>query len=116
MKESEKQMIPLQKNNDNSDNSVVFKSNESIELTQRRLTQINKQIKDYLREEQHKEFHSRLQAPPKKQASRIRRETIKDVSKGALFLLRQKSVLLTRIFETEEKKQELNKRIGKGKL
>ncbi len=115
MKESEKQMIPLQKINDNSDNSIVFKSNESIELTQRRLTQINKQIKDYLREEQHKEFHSRLQAPPKKQASRIRRETIKDVSKGALFLLRQKSVLLTRIFETEEKKQELNKRIGKRK-
>lgn len=115
MKESDNQMIPLETLNDNSDNSVVFHSNESIAFAHRKLTQINKQFKDYIREERSKTVHSRIQAPPKKQPARMRRDTIKDVSKGALFLLKQKSILLTHIFETEEKKQELNKRIGKRK-
>jgi hypothetical protein len=42
-----------------------------------------------------------------------RRDTIKDISKGALYLLKQKSLLFSNIFETEEKKQEIKKRIGK---
>ena len=112
-KMKENQMYPLQTLNDNS---IVFHSNESITYAHRKITQIDKQFNEMIKEEKKSiSFNSKLQNPPKRQSSRIRRDTIKDVSKGALFLLKQKSILLSHIFETEEKKQEITKRIGKRK-
>ena len=111
---NESQMIPLQTFNDNS---IVYHSNESITYAHRRITQINKQFNDMINEEKTKERSKsyKIQCPPKRSSQKLRRDTIKDVSKGALYLLKQKSILLSHIFENEEKKQEITKRIGKRK-
>ena len=107
----EHKMIPFQEFNDNS---IIFQSDESISYSNEKLSQINQKIKEVVRKERKKTLSSKMNNPPKRQSARIRRDTIKDVSKGALYLLKQKSILLSSIFETEEKKQEIIKRrIGK---
>ena len=97
-----------------NDNSIVYFSDESITYAHKKITEINKQINDIIKEEKIKPSkHSKIHSPPKRQALKIRRDTIKDVSKGALYLLKQKSILLSHIFENEEKNNEVSKRIGK---
>ena len=108
MQDSDSQMIPLQTFNDSS---IVFHSDESIAYAHKKINQINKEFSDIIRKTNTN--RSRIQAPPKRQALKIRRDTLKDVSKGALYLLKQKSILLSHIFENEEKKQDLIKTIGK---
>lgn len=96
------------------DNSVVYHSTESVTYAPKVLNKMNKKssISDYPK----MSINSRLRSPPKREsAPSIRRDTIKDISKGALHLLKQKSLLLSHIFETEEKKQEITKRIGRRK-
>ena len=106
----ENKMIPFQSFHDNS---IVFKSGESVLYEHDKLSQ-NKKIKEVVKKDRKKTYNSRMNCPPKKLSTRMRRDTIKDVSKGALNLLKQKSILLTHMFENEEKKQEvIKRRIGK---
>ena len=99
-----------------NDNSIVYLSDESVTYAHRRITQIDKEINDIINQDKKKPSNkSKVQCPPKRQATKIRRETIKDVSKGALYLLKQKSILLSHIFENEEKRLETSKGIGKRK-
>jgi hypothetical protein len=98
-----------------NDDSVVFFSGESKAYNQRRVSKVTKYqpFSEIKKDELLSAVHSKIQAPPKKSSSKLRRDTLKDVSKGALYLLKQKSILLNHIFETEEKKHELTKRVGK---
>ena len=78
-------MYPLQTF---EDKSIVYHSDESISYAHKKITQIDKQFNEMIKEEKKSPcFNPQLQNPPKRQTSRIRRDTIKDVSKGALFLL-----------------------------
>ena len=99
------------------ESSRAFLPDQSITYAHRKITQINKQFKDMIKDqERNPPKHSKIHSPPKRQeGSQKRRETIKDVSKGALNLLKQKSVLLSHIFENEEKSKEITRRIGKRK-
>ena len=100
------------------DNSILYHSNESIKYSQWRTAQNEQNISDLVNQEKAKnktKNYSKIQNPPKRQSSKIKRETIKDVSKGALYLLKQKSSFLSHIFENEEKKQKFTKTIGKRK-
>ena len=99
------------------ESSRAFLPDQSITYAHRKITQINKQFKDMIKDqERNPSKHSKIHSPPKRQeGSQKRRETIKDVSKGALNLLKQKSVLLSHIFENEEKSKEITRRIGKRK-
>ena len=99
------------------ESSRAFLPDQSITYAHRKITQINKQFKDMIKDQKRNPSkHSKIHSPPKrKEGSQKRRETIKDVSKGALNLLKQKSVLLSHIFENEEKSKEITRRIGKRK-
>ena len=55
----------------------------------------------------------RIKNPPKKKEKRKRRGTLKEVSKDALYLLKQKCIILSNILRYEEKKQESLKIVGK---
>ena len=97
-----------------NDNSIVFHSDESIAYAHKKINQINQEFNDMIKTKNTKTSNqSKIRCPPKRQALKIRRDTLKDVSKGALYLLKQKSILLSHIFENEEKKQDIIKRIGK---
>lgn len=114
MKNNKKNYFPF---HEFSDDSVVFISKESKAYDQRKLKKSNQYhpISEIIKDEKSNTVYSRIQCPPKKTSSQLRRDTIKDVSKGALYLLKQKSIILNHIFETEEKKQELTKRIGQSR-
>ena len=92
------------------DNSVVYQSSQSVTYAPKKIEE-KKLVKD---EPLQRSVNSRILPPSNRDSSiNSRRDTIKDISKGALYLLKQKSLLFSNIFETEEKKQEIKKRIGK---
>ena len=92
------------------DNSVVYQSSQSVTYAPKKIEE-KKLVKD---EPLKRSVNSRILPPSNRDSSiNSRRDTIKDISKGALYLLKQKSLLFSNIFETEEKKQEIKKRIGK---
>jgi hypothetical protein len=92
------------------DNSVVFQSSQSITYAPKKMEE-KKLVKD---QPMRRSLNSRILPSNDREGSiNSRRDTIKDISKGALYLLKQKSLLFSNIFETEEKKQEIKKRIGK---
>ena len=92
------------------DNSVVFQSSQSITYAPKKMEE-KKLVKD---QPMRRSLNSRILPSNDREGSiNSRRDTIKDISKGALYLLKQKSLLFSNIFENEEKKQEIKKRIGK---
>ena len=92
------------------DNSVVYQSSQSVTYAPKKM-QEKKLVKD---QPMRRSLNSRILHSNDREGSiNSRRDTIKDISKGALYLLKQKSLLFSNIFETEEKKQEIKKRIGK---
>lgn len=100
-------------------NSIVYHSGESVKNNIREKTKVNKEISDIIKKYKNKQRKNilkkpNIQCPPKKGSSKIRRETIKDVSKGALDLLKQKSMVLSQILDKEEKKPDITKRISKN--
>ena len=99
-----------------NDNLFIYNKDNSITSVNKILSKTNKYFNKVIKNGKIQKLNSfRIQNPPKKKEKRKRRGTLKEVSKDALYLLKQKSIILSNILDYQENKQESLKIIGKKK-
>ena len=97
-----------------NDNLFICNKGNSITSINKTTSKTNKYFNKAIKNGKIKKLnYFRIQNPPKKKEKRKRRGTLKEVSKDALYLLKQKCIILSNILRYEEKKQESLKIVGK---